>query len=281
MPLCYPPNTDWACAFTAEQLEQMRADPETLRVMERSEAYAWYTLAALTAYQIGVCPTTVRPCAAGCTGGGTWMDAVVTSGSTSALPTMTIGRSFTPHVLDGQWVNSCGCSSSDACSCTAVSEVILPGPVGDITEVRVDGVVLAPTAYRVDNGNRLVRQDGGSWPVCQDMSKPADDPGAFTVTYYRGAAPNEITRFAAGALAVEFYNACTNKKCRLPRGTVSVVRNGATIELQPNLIDSIASWIEVAPVIQMFNPNRLKSAPRVLSPDRRPGAVRRQTWGAY
>ena len=396
MTICIPPDTDWGCAYPPDELAAMRADPGKLAVMERSEAFAWQTLAALTAYRIGTCPIVVRPCAQRCAPQGTWMDAVVATGTT--IPVATIGRSFTPHIEGGEWVNSCGCAAADPCSCGPLSEIILPGPVGAIVEIVIDGVILDPLAYRVDNGNRLVRQDGGSWPICQDMSKaavaprafvpveltwptgervelsregdvvtavvhtrqtntrmavadaaiPADfqprgadislslradarnpdwwlnvtedefssdtyigplggfgtvgpyspsvatfqwlaDPapvvgqdGTFTVEYYRGAAPNEITRFAAGTLAAEFYKGCmnANTKCRLPRGTTSVNRNGLSIELEPNFMDSLASWPEIAPVIAMFNPNRLKSAPRVLSPDSR-STPRRQTWGAW
>src|SRR5690606_6868931 len=167
MALCYPSDTDWGCAFTPEQLATMREDAETLRIMQRAEATAWYTLAALTAYQIGVCPTVVRPCSAGCLPTGSWMEAPVSSSSASmgTLPLRTIGRSFTPHMEGGEWVNSCGCTSGDSCSCGPLSEVILPGPVGDIVSVVINGVELPKTAYRVDNGNRLVRQDGGTWPT--------------------------------------------------------------------------------------------------------------------
>lgn len=276
MALCTPSDTDWSCAFTEAELAEMREDPVKTRALHRAEAYAWYTLAALTAYRIGVCSTIVRPCALGCAPPGTWMEAPV--GGSSSLPIQTIGRSFTPHMEGGVWVNSCGCAAADSCSCRSLSEVILPGPVGEIVEVTIDGVILDPTSYRVDNGSRLVRQDGGIWPSCQDMNAPAGEPGSFTVEYYRGAAPNEITRYAAGVLAAEFYKACSDIKCRLPRGTTSVVRNGVSIELEPSLIESIASWTEIAPVIEMFNPNKLKSAPRVLSPDANVRA-RRQTWG--
>jgi len=278
MTICIPPDTDWGCVFTPAELEAMRQDEAKLRIMERSEAFAWQTLAALTAYRIGTCPIVVRPCAQRCAPQGTWMEAVVTTGST--IPVVTIGRSFTPHMEGGNWVNSCGCETADSCGCGSLSEIILPGPVGEIVKVTVDKVVLDRSAYRVDNGNRLVRQDGESWPVAQDMSLPASE-ATFTVEYYRGAAPNEITRYAAGVLAAEFYKGCTNSsKCRLPRGTVSVQRRGTSIELNSDFMKSLMTWPEIAPVVAMFNPNHLKSAPRVLSPDSR-STPRRQTWGRW
>ena len=280
MPLCYPANTDWSCEYTADQLAEMREDPAQLARMERAEALAWYSLAALCAYRIGVCPITVRPCSVGCLNSSvTYMDAIASGGRHGALPTATIGKSFTPMITGGNWVNSCGCLAGDDCSCSALDEVYLPGPVGEIVEVRIDGEVVPADQYRVDNGNRLVSM-GPAWPTCQDLSKPGGAEGTFEVTYYRGAAPNEITRMAAGVLAVEFYRACAgDKKCRLPRGVTSVARNGVSYEVDAGLFsDGYTKIPEVDAVIRIFNPNRLMGAPRVLSPDGR-RSPRRQTGG--
>lgn len=487
MTMCVPDTTDWACAYTDEELAGMRDNPATAARMARAEALAWNTLAALTAWRIGVCPETVRPCSARCAPAGTWMAAPVNSGQTGALPLHTIGRSFTPHITGGQWVNSCGCSSADSCSCSAVDEVILPGPVGGIREVKIDGAVIDPTWYRVDNGNRLVSQHPGLvWPLCQDMSAPSvpvptyepvtltwvkgstmklsrsgdvvtaelsakanegtfvpipadfapastlsrplpttgdlyldptnymgygtgaglystvdqqvtfqylaapevipsTDPvtltwpsgwtvefsrlgdivtgvltttagvngpeylpvppqfqaagpvnqirynsttnpeivvsvnefggpsntgvGAFSaitpaagtqmifqwlgeplpptpggstfeVTYYRGAEPNEMTNYAAGLLAAEYYKACGNEKCKLSRKVTQVVRGGTSYELDWNLFEDGWTKIEaVDAVIAIYNPHHLKTPPRVLSPDG-PSNVRRTTWMA-
>lgn len=279
MTMCIPDTTDWTCAYTDEQLAAMREDPKQLAAMKRSEALAWNTLAALCAWQIGVCPTTVRPCSARCAPPGSWLAAPVGGGQTGALPLRTIGRSFTPHMVGGEWVNSCGCSSPDACSCGPVDEVILLGPVGDIVDVKIGGTVIDPTWYRVDNGNRLVAQhEGLQWPLCQDMSK-AD--GEFIVTYFRGAAPNEMTNYAAGLLAAEFMKACAGDgKCRLSPKVKSVVRNGASYELDWNLFENGWTRIEaVDAVIRIYNPHHLKAPSRVLSPDT-PTRQRRTTWMA-
>lgn len=385
MSMCYPAETDWSCEYTEEQLTTMRADPATLRQMQLSEARAWYTLASLCAYRIGVCETVVRPCAAGCGSLGSWMEAPVGAASTAGLGVRTIGGIYTPYVSGGIWINGCGCRPAD-CSCTSLSEVILPGPVGGIDYVMVDGVMLPKTAYRVDNGNRLVRQDGQPWPSCQDMGTPivkpvtyepvtitfpagttvalsregdavtavvtnaqlteyvylplpaqfhpggetpiylgmvgpsaqiqvnevedlgelgilasatgltpvtgpstftwAADPapldpqaGTFAVSYYRGAAPNDLTRAAAGALAVEFYKACTKAKgCRLPKSVQRVTRGNTTYEIDTKLFPEGYTRIEeVDAVIRIYNPYTLKSPPRVLSPD--DAAPRRTTWG--
>lgn len=282
MSICYPTDTDWGCAYSEEELAAMRADPVKLATMKRSEALAWYSLATLCAHQIGVCPITIRPCASRCAPGGSWMEATVGGAGTGALPNLSIGGVFTPYVTGGIWVNGCGCRRASDCSCSVLSEVILPGPVGAIESVTLDGEVLDPATYRVDNGNRLVSLVADRpWPGCQDMLA---DSGAdtFLVTYYRGAAPNEMTRFAAGILATEFYRSCTGGKCRLPIGVQKVTRGGTEYTIDLALFDGGVTKIrEVDAVINIYNPNRLKSAPRVLTPESSSASGRRTTWGRF
>lgn len=276
--MCFPPGADWSCAYDADTLAQMRANPEVEATMERAEAMAWMTLAALTAYQVGVCPITVRPCLAGCGGGGTWMTAPVLSQGHYAGVWPGAYQALAPHVsASGAWVNSCGCKSTD-CSCSALCEAILPGPVGSIVEVWVNGAVLDRTAYRVDNGDRLVRTDGDCWPSCQDMSQDAHGTDAFSVRYYRGAGPNPMTLWAAGVLANEFFQACSGKDCRLPAGVTSVSRQGISFEVQTGLFTNGYTGIpEVDAVIGLYNPGGLRQAPVIASPDSR--RSRMTTWG--
>jgi hypothetical protein len=234
------------------------------------------SLAALTADQIGTCPITVRPCRAGCGGPDVYLTAPVGAYGhyAGALP----GRGLSPYVgAGGMWVNSCGCSSPGDCSCSALCEAILPGPVGDIVEVLLNGATLDPSAYRVDNGNRLVRIDGECWPACQNMAAPEDAEGTFVVTYYRGAAPDAVLLWAAGLLAVEWYKACKNDKtCRLPRGVRNVSRQGVSYEVERNLFSEGTTGIpEVDAVVTRYNPYGLKMAPTISIPKKR---VRQTTW---
>jgi hypothetical protein len=273
--ICYPTTTDWSCAYTPEQLAEMRADPATLAVMERSEALAWMQLAALTADQVGTCPVIVRPCNQACASGSTYLTAPVGLGGHYAGASVRTG-SFLPHVgRSGQWVNACGCASGD-CSCTALCEAILPGPVGDILEVWLDGAMLDPSAYRVDNGTRLVRTDGECWPACQDMTQDAHGAEAFSVTYYRGVAPDQLSLWMAGLLAVEYYKACrSDKSCRLPNRLQSVARQGVTYQVQFE-DDGTTGIREVDDYVRRLNPYHLKMAPVIVSPQSR--RVRTTTW---
>lgn len=262
--LCYPANTDWGCAYSVEELIEMRANPDTSKTMERSEALAWNTLQALLGYRLALCPTVIRPCLARCQEL-TWDEAPVGGPGP-----------FHPFIRAGRWYNACGCQK-DTCSCTSLCEVILPNGAGKIDSVKVDGVELARNAYVVHDGNRLVRVDGDCWPSCQDMTTSDDEEGSFVVSYYQGIAPNDLVKYAAGVLATEFFKACTGKNCRLPNGVTNITQNGVTMEIPTGLFPGGGTGIrEVDTVIRIYNPNALKSQPRVLSPDSR--RARTETW---
>jgi hypothetical protein len=258
---CHPDSTDWGCAYTEEEIAEL--DPI---VMERSESLAWATLASLSGYQIATCPIEARPCTEKCMQG-TWIEAPVTGGGT-----------FTPSInSQGVWVNSCGCGKNLGCSCVALSEIVLPGPVGGIVEVLLDGGVVDPVNYRVDNGNRLVALYDFMWPSCQDMRLPATEEGTFSVTYWRGFPPDSLTNYAAGVLAGEFYKACTGSKCRLPAGVTSITRQGVSMEIQTGMFSNGYTGIrEVDAIIQVFNPNGLRMPTIIASPDQ--SETRIPTW---
>ena len=260
--ICYPDTTDWSCV-PAEVLATL--DPE---VVARAEALAWSSLVTLTGFYFTTCPIVVRPCRQGCSSAWNRWEA---PGSYS-------GGSFHPHIgADGYWVNSCMCGP-DACSCTAIREIVLPGPVGGPVEVKIDGAVLDPAAYRVDNGNRLVRQDGGDWPECQDMNLPAGAVGTFTVKYFRGTGPNSLLNYAAGVLAYEFYLACSGQDCRLPDGVSQISRQGIQMTIPTGLFAAEGTGIrEVDAVVGLYNPNGLQAPPYISSPDRK--TARTTTYG--
>lgn len=257
--VCYPDGADWSCAYDDAEIAAL--DPV---VKARSEALAWSTLSALLGYRLSLCPSTIRPCIKGCNKM-TWTVAPVTSSGV-----------FSPYISNGVWYNGCGCKTE--CSCTELCEVIMPTTVGGIEEVWVDGAVLPTSAYRVDNGTRLVRTDGGCWPSCQDMSQDAHGPDAFSVLYYPYLAPNDMLRYAAGVLAVEFYHACAGKQCRLPSGVTNVARQGVVFEIQNGLfMNGFTGIREVDAILGIYNPHGIKSPARVLSPDS--PKARFQTWG--
>lgn len=263
--VCYPPGTDWTCTGLSDA-EIAELDPDRVAM---AEGLAWMSLMALSGGQIAYCPVIVRPCRAGCGAPGTWMTAPVLSSGRFAGVRPGV-YPFAPHLsASGAWVNSCGCASSD-CGCGRLEEAILPGPVGQIVEVWVDGAALDPDAYRVDGGNRLVRLDGESWPGCQDLSQDAHGVDAFSVTYYMGEAPNNVVLAAAGALAGEWYKACVGEACSLPANAVSVSRQGISMELEAGLFPGGKTNIPIVDaLLEVYNPYGLRQAPVVASPDTR------------
>jgi hypothetical protein len=264
--LCWP--VDWSCV-DEEWLESLDAG-----VRARAEALAVSSLRALTAYQVGGCPVIVRPCAEGCAPP-RYMEAIVTSASAGALGAR-VGP-WWPHInVDGAWVNT-GCGCTAPCSCTFVPEVILPAPVGAVVEVNLDGALLDPSAYRVDNGNRLVRTDGQAWPKCQDMAAPAGSEGTFSVRYLNSWPVDGLGSYAAGKLAYEFAQACTGGKCALPNGVQTISRLGVTLEIPTGMFENgVTGIIEVDSWVRMWNPNALKMPSTVWTPGTR--RARQTTW---
>lgn len=111
-----------------------------------------------------------------------------------------------------------------------------PYPVIDVTEVKIDGVVIPAADYRVDEYSRLVRTDGMRWPRSQDMDRDPDAVGpdaerTFVVRYRVGRDVPEDLQYAAALLAAELKRACNGQSCRLPDRVTSVVRDGVAFDL--------------------------------------------------
>lgn len=186
-----------------------------------------------------------------------------------------------PVLIGGQWTNiGCG-RCGDECGCDNTPALRLPGPVASIEEVLVDGEVLPPTAYRVDDARYLVRIDGGTWPTCQDMAAPVTAPGTWQVTYTRGVPVPAGGLLAGSLLACEFAKAiAAPKSCALPQRIQQVTRQSVTVTLMDDFttlkeggtgIYLIDSW-----VASVTKPRHLSS---VRSPDIPRPRFRRTTWG--
>lgn len=164
----------------------------------------------------------------------------------------------------------CGCVGNQ-CGCGQVPEIPLDPQVYDILEVKVDGVVLPATAYRVDDRRMLVRTDGGDWPPCQQLGMPDTAVDTFSVTYRRGVMPDKAGQLALTVLAVEMAKACSgDKKCALPSRVTSIVREGITYDLLDNL-DVFERGRTGLPRVDMWlaavNPHAARAPMRVYSPD--------------
>lgn len=243
MTVCQPWDLDTECCDLPEDV-----DPDLLA---HWQAVSSEILWAASGRRYGLCEVTIRPCVRRCGGG-------------SGLPVPYKGS-------DGAWRNYSACGCNDDCSCTALSEIVLPGPVASVVQVLIDGTELQADNYRLDTVGgqwRLVRTDGGTWPDCSDMTAACDEDGAFCVTFEQGIPLSELAIAANSEATCELTKACIPgcKTCRLPKNTQAVVRRGVSISMETGL-----EWIKGLPMVAAFleavNPKGLTSKSSVWSPD--------------
>lgn len=142
----------------------------------------------------------------------------------------------------------CGCGGGyDRCACGGVSEYMLPGyPVIGVDQVIVDGVIIPPERYRVDNAMMLVYlpdldapgEPISGWPRYQRADWPTTEQGTWQVSYTYGGAPPAIGRTAAALLGCEYALGMTgDDRCSLPSGTIQATRQNLTIAvLDPSTV---------------------------------------------
>lgn len=224
-------------------------------VVALAEQYAVASLRMLTLNRVGGAPKTVMP-----------------AGRTCTSPLMKRDMFYpAPYFPSSAALKACNCSLF--CGCADVSTVMLTAPITDISEVKVGGVVLDPASYHVENGDRLIRDDGKAWPACGGKD--------FTVTYLNSHRVDAMGAYAAGVLAYEFLKLLTQDKtkCRLPSSVTNVQRQGLTFEITRGMFANGVTGIpEVDTFIMLWNPHGLKTKPAVYSPD-----IKRQrqiTWKA-
>lgn len=199
-------------------------DALTTEVQDRALMLASSSLQMLTYYRVGTCPITIRPC-----------------------PTEPrCGCGWSPHIRNGSWFNDCVHQST----CAPLSEVDIPGPVGYIDSLLIDGVDIDVTTgdWRLDDGHLLVWQGEGDSPIpsTQDLNKPDTAVGTWSITYSQSYPVLADGRLAVAYLAAEFAKACVPKaKCSLPRGVTSVVRNGVSFSIEAGLFPGGLTGIDI------------------------------------
>lgn len=222
----------------------------------RAHALASATLTRLTAGRVRECPIKIRPCKP--------------EGFFRTGHGLTEYQAFSPVLTgEGTWVNV-GCCTSPECSCVAVCSVPLPRPATRVDEVRVNGAVLDPSTYFLHD-SRVVwfSTEPCPFPAAQDLSKPDTEEGTFSVTYLNAYPVDSIGACAVASLALEFAKSFTGAgKCRLPSNVRNVNRQGVSMELVVGAFtDGVTGLREVDAYIALWNPDNLRSGPRVWSPD--------------
>lgn len=173
----------------------------------------------LSGQRFGLCTVTLRPCRRDCASG--LPDDFGPPWTASSWPR--------PALIGGLWFNLIcgGCAGS--CSCSDVSEFVLPAPVHEIVEIKLDGTPMVSGAYRLDNNRIVVRTDGGRWPRCNDLSLDDTEESTWSVTAAFGEVVPEGGILAMGALVCEILRAIGGEDCKLPAGVQQLVRQGVTI----------------------------------------------------
>jgi hypothetical protein len=260
---CWP-RPDTGCC---DRLNPDNPTPGQTAQIERMLHVAVETIWRLSGKQFGGCPVTARPCRQKCSDRPTY-------GYWSNMM-------WLPILDNGSWFNErCDrCRKPSGCSCSELCEIVLPGPVSEIIRVKVDGGILDPSEYRVDNFRKLVRTSvtvsataPTCWPTCQELAKPDTEVGTLSVTYRPGNPVPQGGLWAAGLLACELLKACDgNADCALPASAQRIARQGVTVELTPVLVGSgnfLTGVPEVDLWLESVNPYKAKAPSRVFSLDR-------------
>ncbi len=248
----------------------LEGQPVNPTIIANAKLAASQLLWAMTGRQFSVCRTTIRPCRKGYCN-----DACCIPGIDYAL-----GYPWMPVMqLNGLWTNlSCYCQNE--CSCTKLSEINLPNPVCTIEQVKIDGVIVDPATYRVDNFRKLVRLGSDIWPRCNNLTLEDTEIGTWSVTLTYGIPPPELVLMGAAEMAGEIIKQAVGKPCKLPQRMSSVTRQGITVSFLDDMqfLDKGLTgmyWVDLA--ARTYNPCRLQRKPLIASPDSI-NQWRRETW---
>jgi hypothetical protein len=177
-------------------------------------------LHAASGRQFGLCARTIRPCMEDCNG-------LQLFNPPQPRYVYIAGEPFASYL---PWARvQCGVCVSRRCACARVSQIVLPNHrIRSVREVKIDGVVLDPSAYRLA-GRRLIRMDGGAWPRCQADDAADDAVGSWSVEYVYGRPVDEGGQIATGVYACEIAKSLSGNECELPQRVQTVSRQGVTI----------------------------------------------------
>lgn len=178
-------------------------------------------------------------------------------------------------------------SRRGGCECGGPSQVGLGAfPVNEITEVLVNGQVVPPDEYRIDDQRWLVRlpppgETGKPhWPYCQRLDLPATEEHTFQVSFLYGGLVPEAGVRAAVALGCAIAQERCGGPCVLPQNASQVTKDGVSVTLVRPTEDVLdAMPFAVRSFVNATNPGLLRRRPRVMTPDL-PREVITTTWSA-
>lgn len=136
----------------------------------------------------------------------------------------------------------CGCWGP--CTCCNVDGIVLFGFQPAVTQVKVDGVVLDPSAYKLVDNRVLVRVDGSSWPVWQNVALADSQTGTFSVTFEHGDTGGWVGLMAATEMSCDLIEASVpNGRPKLPPHAISALMDGVALQLDASQLTGFP-WLE-------------------------------------
>jgi hypothetical protein len=229
----------------------------------------------------GECERAVRPCARAPEG---FWPAPWPLWWPGGVPVPLLGPGTSLWEWQRSW-GDCGCGlSSGACSCGWLPQVTLGAfPITGITEVLIDGAVLNPDAYRVDERRWLVRVDGSGWPRCQHLERATTEEGTWQVEFTAGAAPPRAGAIAARLYAIEIAKSLSGcDDCQLPDRVASILRQGTTVTFRDptQLLNAGLTGVPLVDTwVQAENGGRRAHVPATItSPDVLRSTRRQEPW---
>ena len=168
-----------------------------------------------------------------------------------------------------------------SCRCGRCNNSIIElgyAPINSITWVVIDGDTLDEDQYRLDDKRWLVRIDGSSWPLCQDLNANVGSDNTFEVRFSHGDFGGVRARNAAIQLAMQMAKAAKqDPTCLLPAQAIGINRQGVNVTMDPTMFTEkgLTGIATVDTFIHSVNPNQLQRRARVGSPDMpRPTSIR-------
>jgi hypothetical protein len=154
-------------------------------------------------------------------------------------------------------------------------------PIVSISEVKIDGVVIPPDEYRIDDYMWLVRvrpsmeavpTERYGWPTWQDLTLPDTEPSTFSVTCSYGFDVPALGKIAAAALGAYLVRraAPVASGGNIPPNVQQVTRQGVSIQAEAAATSLAAGRLGIPECdifIDTVNPSRSTRRPAVWSPE--------------
>ena len=175
-----------------------------------------------------------------------------------------------PALIGGNWFNlTCG-GCSGTCSCTELSEALLPSPVSSIVSVKLDGVTLPASGVPRGRLPQTGALGGEHWPECQDLDAGGHRATTPGLSRWWSARPYRRSARSPSGSSPARSAAPASTSAPSPARASSITRQGVTIDLvtiTELLRNGLTGLRWVDQFVSVYNPRRLMAPPLVFDVD--------------